>query len=41
MPMWNGNCNRTLNSKKKSSGNVALLQVRPAMPPFARSAIRV
>jgi len=39
MPTWNGNYNRTLNWKKKSSGNTACHQKRPAMPPYVLSAI--
>ena len=39
MPTWSGNSNRTLNWKKKSSGNTACHQKRPAMPPCALSAI--
>jgi hypothetical protein len=39
MPMWSGNYDRTLNWKKKSSGNKAYPQQRPAMPPCALSAI--
>ena len=35
MPIWNGSCNRISNWKKKSSGNTACLQKRPAMPPCA------
>jgi hypothetical protein len=39
MPTWSGNYNRTLNWKRKSNGNTACHQMRPAMPPCVLSAI--
>ena len=39
MRTWSGNYSRTLNWKRKSSGNAACHQKRPAMPPCALSAI--
>jgi len=39
MPTWSGNYNRTLNWKKKSNGNTACYQKRPATPPCVLSAI--